>query len=101
MPMLDLTPDELAPLVVHLRERLGAHGRSADAVTVSLRKGVLVRNAEPAAERPLYGDRDTIRRDLNAYRRAGLDYLVANLRQAKSADDLAAALADVAGVLTS
>jgi probable F420-dependent oxidoreductase len=97
---IDLTPSELAPLVVHLRERLAAHDRAANAVTVSLRKGVLVRDVDPTAARPLYGDRDAIRRDLDAYRNAGLGYLVANLRQAKNADDLTAALTDVASVLT-
>jgi probable F420-dependent oxidoreductase len=96
---IDLTPSELAPLVVHLRERLAAHSRPADAVTVSLRKGVLVRNQTPTEPRPLYGDRDAIRRDLDAYRSAGLDYLVANLRQAKTADDLAEALTDVCAAL--
>lgn len=97
---IDLTPSELAPLVVNLRERLAAHGRPADAVTVSLRKGVLVRDAGTTESRPLYGDRETIRRDLDAYRNARLDYLVANLRQAKTADDLAAALADVSAALS-
>lgn len=92
---IDLTPAELAPLVAFLRERLRAHGRSVGAVTVSLRKGVLVRDTPPSASRPLYGDHEAIRRDLDAYRDAGLDYLVANLRQARSADELVQALTDV------
>jgi probable F420-dependent oxidoreductase len=81
---IDLAPAELAPLVRELRERLAAHGRAADAVTVSLRKGVLVGTT---GGRPLYGDRNAIQRDLEAYRTAGLDYLVANLRHAKDTDD--------------
>src|SRR5262245_19786400 len=93
---IDLPPHELVPLVEQLRERVAAHGRPADAVTVSLRKGVLVGGA---GGRPLYGDRAAIRRDLDVYRAAGLDYLVANLRQAKSADDLARALGDVVDAL--
>ena len=96
---IDLTPGELAPLVGHLRERLAAYGRPQDAVTVSLRKGVLVREPGTTEARPLYGDRDTIRRDLDAYRNAGLDHLVANLRQAKTADDLGEALTDVCAAL--
>lgn len=93
---IDLAPDELAPLVRRLRERLAAHSRAAASVTVSLRKGVLVGTA---TGRPLYGDRDAIRRDLDAYREAGLDYLVANLRQAKSVEDISRALSDVSRAL--
>jgi probable F420-dependent oxidoreductase len=96
---IDLTPSELAPLVCLLRERIQVHGRAPAAVTVSLRKGVLLRAGVTAGARPLYGDRDTIRRDLEAYREAGLDYLVASLRQTKSADDLTRAMADTAAVL--
>ena len=40
-----------------------------------------------------------IRRDLEAYRAAGLGYLVANLRQAKTADDLVRALDEVTSAL--
>jgi alkanesulfonate monooxygenase SsuD/methylene tetrahydromethanopterin reductase-like flavin-dependent oxidoreductase (luciferase family) len=58
---IDLTPDELAPCVHHLRASLAVHGPPADVVTVSLRKGGLVGGA---AARPLYGDRDAIRRGL-------------------------------------
>ena len=93
---IDLAPAELAPLVGVLRERLAAHGRRPDVVTVSLRKGVLVGEAH---SRPLYGDREAIREDLEAYRAAGLDYLVANLRQVKSADDLGRALSEVVQAL--
>ena len=98
---IDLTPAELAPLVTQLRERLVAHGRSTDAVTVSLRKGVLVRPSDAAGTRPLYGDRARIQDDLDAYRSAGLDYLVAGLRQARSLDDLCEAMAEVTAAVTS
>ncbi|HVN86085.1 MAG TPA: LLM class F420-dependent oxidoreductase [Candidatus Binatia bacterium] len=96
---IDLTPDEIAPLVAQLRERLAAHGRPVDAVTVSLRKGVLVRDSPPSVGRPLYGDRAAIQRDLDAYRRAGVDYLVAGLRQAKSADEAVETFTAVARAL--
>ena len=95
--VIDLSPEELAPVVARLRERLAAHGRSEASVTVSLRKGVLV--GSTTAPRPLYGDRDAVRRDLEAYRTVGLDYLVANLRQAKTADDLVRALDEVTSAL--
>jgi alkanesulfonate monooxygenase SsuD/methylene tetrahydromethanopterin reductase-like flavin-dependent oxidoreductase (luciferase family) len=44
---IDLSPAELAPLVGLLRQRLTAHGRPPEAVTVSLRKGVLVGEGLP------------------------------------------------------
>jgi len=91
---IDLTPDELRPLATAARARARAHGRSA--FTVSIRKGVLP--GGPAGH-PLYGSPDAIRRDLDAYADAGLDYLVAGLRRATSADDAARALEDVARAL--
>ncbi len=96
---IDLSPEELAPLVTHLRARVAAHGRAPGAVTVSLRKGVLVRDASPTAPPPLYGDRAAIQRDLAAYRAAGLGYLIAGMRQANSADEVSSALAEVARAL--
>jgi probable F420-dependent oxidoreductase len=94
---IDLSPAELAPLVARLRERTAAAGRAADTVTVTLRKGVLP--GGPAGH-PLYGDRASIRSDLAAYVEAGLDYLVAGLRRARSPEDAAHALEEVAGVLS-
>src|SRR3989441_2829506 len=93
---IDLPPAELGPLASRLRERAAAHGRAPGAVAVSLRKGVLV---GPDASRPLYGDADKVRRDLDAYPEAGLDYLVAGLRQARSADSLSRVMAAVADAL--
>ena len=49
--------------------------------------------------RPLYGDAAKVRRDLDAYREAGLDYLVVGLRQAKSADELSRAIGDVVAAI--
>ena len=95
--LIDLTPAELAPVVRQLHERVAAHGRAPAQVCVSLRKGVFV---GPKTGRPLYGDRDAIRRDLESYRTAGLDYLVANLRQAKTPDDLSTTLTEVVAALT-
>ena len=93
---IDLAPAELAPRVAMLRRRIAAHGRQPDDVTVSLRKGVLV-GAD--GSRPLYGDAAKVRRDLDAYREAGLDYLVVGLRQAKSADELSRAIGDVVAAI--
>jgi probable F420-dependent oxidoreductase len=91
---IDFTPEELRPLAHRAREAARAAGTPS--FTVSLRKGVLP-GGPPG--RPLYGDRDAIRRDLDAYRAAGLDYLVAGLRRASSADDAERALDDVARAL--
>ena len=91
---IDLAPDELRPLAASAKARAAAHRKGT--FTVSIRKGVLP--GGPAGH-PLYGDRDAIRRDLDAYRTAGLDYLVAGLRRAHSADDAARALEDVARAL--
>jgi probable F420-dependent oxidoreductase len=94
---IDLTPDELGPLAARVRERAAAHGRPPGALVVSLRKGVLVQEGD--GPRPLYGDRAAIRRDLGRYRDAGLDYLIAGLRQARDADALEEALVAVADAL--
>jgi probable F420-dependent oxidoreductase len=93
---IDLSPDELGPLAVRVRELAAAAGKTR--FTVSMRKGVLPGGA---AGHPLHGDPDAIRRDLDAYRAAGLDYLVAGLRRATSIDEAARALEDVVGVLGS
>src|SRR5439155_819389 len=45
------------------------------------------------------GDADKVRRDLDAYRDAGLDYLVVGLRHAKTPDELSRAMADVVEAL--
>jgi probable F420-dependent oxidoreductase len=92
---IDLSPDELRPLATRAKERAAAHGKTN--FTVSIRKGVLP--GGPAGH-ALYGDREAIQRDLDAYRDAGLDYLVAGLRRAQSADDAARALEDVVRALS-
>ena len=93
---IDLSPAELAPLVADLRARL-TPGRD---VVVSLRKGILPTDRTPDPPRALYGTRETIRADVAAYARAGCDYLVLTLRQARTADALAAALDEAVAALT-
>jgi probable F420-dependent oxidoreductase len=88
---IDLSPDELRPLAA--KAKALAAGKP---FTISIRKGVLP--GGPAGH-ALYGDRDAIRKDLDAYFAAGLDYLIAGLRRAQSADDATRALEDVARVL--
>jgi len=90
--LIDLAPDEVAPHVAAVRVALAAAGRDPAAFTVSLRKGILVRDQDRGEERALYGTPEKIRRDLATYRDAGVQYLVSNLRQAKSIDALEEAL---------
>lgn len=93
---IDLSPAELAPQVTYLRERLETHGRTRDAVTVSVRRNVVLGDPQRPDRAPLSGDRDSIQRDLDAYQAAGLDYLVANARQGSDAEALGRALRAVA-----
>ena len=85
--------------MTYLRERLDALGRPAEAVTVSVRCNVALGDPPPADRPTLAGDRASIQRDLDAYRAAGLDYLVANARQGRDADALASSMEGVARAL--
>ncbi|MGH7899590.1 MAG: TIGR03619 family F420-dependent LLM class oxidoreductase, partial [Candidatus Binatia bacterium] len=86
--LIDLTPDEAAAEVARVRADLANAGRDAASFTVSVRKGILVRATGGGDERPLYGTAAKIRRDARAYAAAGVGYLVTNLRQAKSIEEL-------------
>jgi probable F420-dependent oxidoreductase len=97
--LIDLDPDEAAASVARLRERLAASDRADDDVVVSLRKGILVRQADRPDDKALYGTPEKIRRDRDAYARAGVRHLVSNLRRAESADDLVRALEEAAAAM--
>jgi len=90
---IDLSPAELASLVVRVRERAESYGRN---VCITLRQLVAPGGA---GERPLHGERATIREHLEAYRAAGLDYLVASLPRTGTEDEAVRALEQVARVL--
>jgi probable F420-dependent oxidoreductase len=96
---IDLSPAELAPLVADLRRELRDGGRAPGDVAVSVRKGILPLDRPPDPPHALYGTRDTIRADAAAYAAAGCDYLVLNLRRAKTVDELERALEEVVGIL--
>ena len=96
--LIDAAPDEIAARVAELRRGEAAAGR-AHPLTVSLRKGILVRREDRADDKPLYGTPAKIRRDVEAYALSGVDYLVSNLRQAKSIDALEEALDETARAL--
>jgi len=90
--LIELAPDEAAAEVARVRADLAHAGRDAASFTVSLRKGIPVRDMVTGEERPLYGTVKKIRRDAAAYAAAGVEYLVTNLPHAKSIDALEKAL---------
>jgi probable F420-dependent oxidoreductase len=96
---IDLSPEELAPLVAELRRDLAAAGRAPGEVAVSLRKGILPLERAPDRPHALYGPPDSIRADVAAYEAAGCNYLVLNLRQARDPDALEAGLEEIVRVL--
>jgi probable F420-dependent oxidoreductase len=96
--LIDLSPEEALPVIAHARAE-EARADRAHPLLVSMRKGILVRAEDRADDRPLYGTPAKIRRDVAAYASAGVDYLVSNLRQAKSIDALEEALDEAARAL--
>jgi probable F420-dependent oxidoreductase len=97
--LIDLAPDEIAPRLAALRREAERAGRPAGEVTLSLRKGVLVRDGDRADDKPLYGSAPKIRRDVELYAEAGVQYLVSNLRQATTIEQLEDALCRAAEAL--
>jgi probable F420-dependent oxidoreductase len=82
---IDLDPTELSARVARLRAACTAAGRAPGAVRVTLRRSA-----------PL----DVLRRELAAYRSAGVEDLVVGLPRGGSADDTARALEDVLALST-
>lgn len=82
---IDLDPDELGAHVARLRAACTAHTRDPASVRVTLRRSA-----------PL----DVLRRELDAYRSAGVEDLVVGLPRGGSADDTARALEDVLALST-
>jgi len=96
--LIDLGPDEVAPMVARLDGRLRAAGRPRSGCTVSLRKGVLVGD-DVDAGRALYGTVEKVRQDRDAYSGSGIEYLVVSPRQTKSVEQLETALEQAAAAL--
>lgn len=96
--LIDLSPEEARPVIAHARAE-EARADRAHPLSVSMRKGILVRAEDRPDDRALYGTPAKIRRDIEAYAAAGVDYLVGNLRQAKSIDALEEALDEAARAL--
>lgn len=99
LQLIDVSPEEIAPIASRLADRLHEAGRPRAGFTVSLRKGIRVGTDLHGAPRALYGTVQKVRDDRDAYARAGVDYLVVSPRQAKSVDQLEAALEESAAAL--
>jgi probable F420-dependent oxidoreductase len=96
--LIDLAAEEIAPIATRLAQRLHDAGRPRTGFTLSLRMSVTVPAGGGAAHARAV-DADTLRRDRDAYARAGVEYLVIGPRQARSAVQLGACLADTAAAL--
>ena len=92
-----MSPDETAAIRAQLARRLDEAGRPRASVTLSLRTSVAVDDA--ARARPSARTLETLRRDRDAYARAGIDHLVVGLRPAESVERLEALYADTAAAL--
>jgi probable F420-dependent oxidoreductase len=97
--LIDLSPEETAPVVARLRAAEAAAGRDGAPLGVSMRKGILVRAENRPDDHALYGTPEKIRRDVAAYAAAGVEYLVSNLRQATTIEALEDALDETARAL--
>ncbi|MGH7859649.1 MAG: LLM class F420-dependent oxidoreductase, partial [Candidatus Binatia bacterium] len=73
--LIDLAPHEAAAEVARVRGELAREGRDPASFTVSLRKGILVRDTDGGEEQPLYGTPEKVRRDTAEYAAAGVEYL--------------------------
>ena len=78
------SPDDVARVVVRISELRSAAGSSMDGFTISLRAGLDITDAtfDGAGRTPLRGSTEQIAGDLDAYARAGLDYLAVEPRAA-------------------
>jgi probable F420-dependent oxidoreductase len=95
--LIDLSPDDAAAVGAQLTRRLHEAGRARTSVTLSLRTGVSVHGdaqAHDAAWTP-----ETLRRDRDAYARAGIDYFIVALRGAGTVEQLEAAFTEIAAAL--
>ncbi len=88
--LIDLAPDEIAPINERLAARLHAARRERSAFSLSLRSSVTVDDERSVKE--LRGNRD-------AYVRAGVEYLVVGPRQARTVDQLEEAYGSIAATV--
>ena len=94
---IDLSPEQIAGKRAVLQQLCVAAGRDPSEITISLRCTLRFVSAGTPSPAPLAGSPQKIRADVDAYARAGVKYLVLNLRDATTADEMAAQLERVAG----
>ncbi len=78
------SPDDVARVVARIAELRSAAGNNMDGFIISLRAGLDITDAalDGAGRTPMRGSTEQIAGDLNAYARAGLDYLAVEPRAA-------------------
>ena len=94
---IDLSPEAIATKCGFLRELCAAAERAPADITVSLRGTLRFATDERRSETWLNGTPAKIRTDVAAYAAAGVEYLVLNLRDAKTIDELLGQIERVAG----
>jgi len=93
---IDLSPEEVSTARSTLRAEAAASDRDPDAIALTLRTTV---TPGGRSDRPFSGDADAIRRTRDAYEAAGVTYLVANARGARSTEDVAARMHAIVAAL--
>ena len=94
---IDLSPVAIASKRAVLRDLCDAAGRDPAEITISMRGTLRFTTGEMQSRTPLAGTPQKIRDDVAAYAAAGVEYLVLNLRDAKTLDEMIAQLERVAG----
>ena len=94
---IDLSPEAIVSKRAVLRQLCAAAGRDPGEITISLRGTVRFMSEQTPSQTWLAGSAPKIRADVAAYAAAGVEYLVLNLRDAKTTDEMIAQLQRVAG----
>lgn len=94
---IDLSPDAIVAKRAVLQQLCAATGRDPREITISLRGTLRFVSDEAPSQTWLAGSPQKLRADVAAYAAAGVEYLVLNLRDAKTIDEMTAQLERVAG----
>ena len=94
---IDLSPEAIVAKRALLQQLCVAAGRDPGEITISLRGTLRFLSEETLSPTWLAGSAQKIRADVAAYAAAGVEYLVLNLRDAKTIDEMIAQLERVAG----
>ncbi|HVO25893.1 MAG TPA: LLM class F420-dependent oxidoreductase [Candidatus Margulisiibacteriota bacterium] len=94
---IDLSPAAIASKRAVLQQLCAAAGRDAGEITISLRGTLRFVTEEKPSPAYLAGAPQKIRADVAAYARAGVQYMVLTLRDARTVDEMTTQLERVAG----